>query len=174
MKFLTFHDNPRIANAIYFLPTMSLESARSGNRRQNYTKFFNSRTSDGKIHIKFDGFVHCLAFGTRFRFRDLMHRAADREIRLRNSVSIEVYMPHITGCAGLRGGLCTPHGASHTSEWRSMYPTWSIMHVGKWSMYPTWSIPHIGMMVDIPHIELHARLRDGLITPMRGLLGTAH
>ena len=28
--------------------------------------------------------------------------------------------------------------------------------------------------VYMPHIELRARLRDGLITPMRGLLGTAH
>ena len=67
----------------------------SEERLQNYIKIFNSRTSDGKIQIKFDGFVHYLAFGTRFWLRNLMHRAADREFRLRNSVSIEVDVPHI-------------------------------------------------------------------------------
>ena len=83
---------------------------------QNYTKIFNSRTSDCEIQIKCDGFVHYLAFGTRFRLRNLMHRAADREIRLRNSMSIEVYMPHITGCAGLRGGLYAPYIAPRNLE----------------------------------------------------------
>ena len=46
-----------------------------GMQLQNYTKLINSRTSDCKIHIKCDGLVHYHAFGTRFRLRNLMHRA---------------------------------------------------------------------------------------------------
>ena len=84
---------------------------------QNYTKLFNSRTSDCENHIKCDGFVHYQAFGTQFRLRNLTNRAEDREFRLRNSVSI--------------GGLCTSQRAPCTSEWWSIYPTESIMCVGK-------------------------------------------
>ena len=96
---------------LFLTHNVNLETARSGNRLQNYTKIFNSRTSDCEIHMKCDGFVHYLAFGTRFRLRNLMHRAADREFRLRNPVLTEVDVPHIEGFASRNGGRYAPYRA---------------------------------------------------------------
>ena len=61
---------------------------------QKYTKFFNSRTSDQEIHIKCDGFVHCLAFGIRFRLRILVNGAVGRWATTKYSVGRGLYAPY--------------------------------------------------------------------------------
>ena len=88
---------------------------------QNYTKIFNSCTSDRENRKKCDGFVHYLAFGIRFRLRILVNGAVGGG-RPRNTASAEVYMPHITGCARLRDGLYAPYRAPRRVAGRSHNP----------------------------------------------------
>ena len=78
----------------FFTHNVNLESARSGNRRQNYIKFFNSRASDCEIHIKCAEFVHYLAFGIRFRLRILVNGAVGRWATTKYSVGRGLYAPY--------------------------------------------------------------------------------
>lgn len=49
----------------------------------------------------------------------------------------------------------------------SVAPYRGQRRVVRWSLYPTWSIPHIGMVVDVPHIESRAGWNGGQYAPHR-------
>ena len=88
---------------------------------QNYIKFFNSRASDCEIHIKCDGFVRYLAFGTRFRLRILVNGAVGRWATTKYSAGRGLYAPY--------------HGLRRVAG-RSICPIYSPAQSGEWSMYP--------------------------------------
>lgn len=98
-----------------------------------------------------------------------MHRAVDIEFRQRNSMSIEVAVPHIEHPTRRNGGLCTPHGASRTSESGLCTPHGASCKSEWWSLHPTSSISHVGMAVDMPHI---GRLLDTIVSQKKILIPT--